>query len=538
MIDVNKIAVPRWLGISPKKSIEIHGFSDASNSAYGMTFYARVESGFAIECNLITSKTRVAPLKGMTIPRMELCEALMMAQMCQQICSVHDVSMNKLTLWTDSSIVIHWLSKCPSGLKAFVGNRVAEAQECTKGAQWKHVRTNDNPADLASRGLFASGLVGNSLWFHGPHWLSKPHSDWPVSSFTVDQRVKEATVAESRAIQACAIIRVETVPRIEVTVNDVTSELLLDRCSSMMRLVCVTARVLAFIRMIKTKEKVCSTFIAHADYLEAQAIWIKYHQQKYFAGDIELLKNGKSLSRDSIIVKMSPFVDGDGLLRVGGRIKRSMMSFDTKHPIILHHDYRFSHLLVVEAHRRTLHGGTQLCIQYIRQRFWMIGVRKAVKKVSLKCMPCFRQRKEVADQLMGDLPSVRVISDHPFESVGVDYCGPVMIKERSGRCKKLYKAYIAVFVCMKTKAVHLDLVTDLTTDAFMACLTRLVSLRGSVREIFSDNATTFHGAANEQKEIFMHWKGLSLSESLQLLQVKWTFITPLSPSQGGLWERN
>ncbi|XP_031635447.1 uncharacterized protein LOC116348558 [Contarinia nasturtii] len=306
MIDVNKITVPRWIGLSPEKSIEIHGFSDASNSAYGMTFYARVESGITIECNLITSKTRVAPLKGMTIPRMELCGALMMAHMCQQICSIHDVPMSKLTLWTDSSIVIHWLSKCPSGLKAFVGNRVAEAQECTKGAQWKHVRTNDNPADLASRGLFASELVGNSLWFHGPHWLSKPHSDWPVGSFTIDQRVKEATVAESRAVQACAIIRVETVPRIEVTVNDVTTEMLLDHCSSMMRLVRVTARVLAFIRKIRTKEKVCSTFIAHADYLEAQAIWIKYHQQKYFAGDIELLKNGKSLSRDSIIVKMSP----------------------------------------------------------------------------------------------------------------------------------------------------------------------------------------------------------------------------------------
>lgn len=201
------------------------------------------------------------------------------------------------------------------------------------------------------------------------------------------------------------------------------------------------------------------------------------------------------------------------------------------------HIFTFSHLLAVEAHASTLHGAKQLCMQYIRQRFWMITVRKAIKRVTLKCVQCFRQRKEIAEQLMGELPTARITSGHPFESVGIDYCGPVMIKERIGRGKKSFKAYIAVFICMKTKAMHLDLVTDLTSDAFMACLARLIALRGSVTEIFSDNATTFHGADNEHKQIFKHWKEVALSESLQLKQIKWTFITPMSPSQGGLWER-
>lgn len=176
-------------------------------------------------------------------------------------------------------------------------------------------------------------------------------------------------------------------------------------------------------------------------------------------------------------------------------------------------------------------------MQYIRSRFWMITVRKAIKRITLKCIPCFRQRKQVAQQLMGDLPTARVVSGHPFESIGLDYCGPVTVKERTGRAKKSYKAYIAVFVCMKTKAMHLDLVTDLTTDAFVACLARLIAMRGSVREIFSDNATTFHGADNEHDQIYKHWQEVAVSKSLQLKQVKWTFITPMSPSQGGLWER-
>lgn len=166
--DLSKVAIPRWLGMINGSSVQIHGFSDASKKAYGVAFYARVESVDGIRCNLVVSKTRVAPLKGMTIPRMELCGAVMMAQMCEQICSIHNVRKENLTLWTDSSIVIHWLSKCPAGMKTFVGNRVAEAQECSKGARWKHVRTHDNPADIASRGVNASEIVDNALWFNGP----------------------------------------------------------------------------------------------------------------------------------------------------------------------------------------------------------------------------------------------------------------------------------------------------------------------------------------------------------------------------------
>lgn len=242
----------------------------------------------------------------------------------------------------------------------------------------------------------------------------------------------------------------------------------------------------------------------------------------------------KNVARESPLLKMTPFLDGNDIMRVGGRIKRSLMPFDTKHPIILHNQCRFTHLLALEAHHRTLHGGTQQCMQYMRQRFWSLNIRKPIKFVALKCIGCFRQRKETAQQLMGDLPSTRVRSGYAFESVGVDYCGPITIKERYGRTKKTYKAYIAVFVCMKTKAVYLDIVTELTTDALLACLTRLISLRGSVREIYSDNASTFHGANNELKEIFAHWQEMSHDENFP---IKWNFIAPLSPSQGGIWER-
>lgn len=314
----------------------------------------------------------------------------------------------------------------------------------------------------------------------------------------------------------------------------------------MTKLVRVTARILRVFDVAKKRKSYGSLAISKDEYLNAQAVWIKHHQSLYFAKELmdlsarranDAQEKRSSVGRESPILKLTPFIDGQGILRVGGRIKRSLMSFDTKHPIIISNECRFAHLLALEAHYRTLHGGNQLCMQYIRQRFWVPNVRKVIKRVSLKCVSCFRQRKEVATQLMGDLPSARVTSGFPFESVGIDYCGPITVKERTGKTKKSYKAYIAVFICLKVKAVHLDLVTDLTTDAFMACLARLISLRGSVREIFSDNATTFHGANNELKQIFKHWMELASSEVLCGKQIKWTFITPMSPTQGGLWER-
>ncbi|RYZ85504.1 MAG: PAS domain S-box protein, partial [Proteobacteria bacterium] len=260
----------------------------------------------------------------------------------------------------------------------------------------------------------------------------------------------------------------EIFPRIEVSDENGNCELLLDRHSSMIKLVRVTALVLRFIDVARKKRKITSNCITHAEYLNAQSVWIKYHQAKYFSKEIAALNITKQVNRDSPVIKMTPFIDGEGIMRVGGRIKRSTMPFDTKHPIILSSEGRFSHLIAVEAHAKTLHGGNQLCIQYIRSRFWMITVRKAIKRVTLKCVRCFRHRKEVAEQLMGDLPAARIVSGHPFEEVGVDYCGPILIKERAGITRKQYKAYIAVFVCMKSKAVYLDLVTDLTTDAFIA----------------------------------------------------------------------
>ncbi|XP_055308596.1 uncharacterized protein LOC129572616 [Sitodiplosis mosellana] len=242
---------------------------------------------------------------------------------------------------------------------------IAEIQELTKGIQWKHVRTKDNPADLASRGLIATNIVNNAFWFNGPEWLVKEKDEWPVSAFIVDRQVEEATVEEAKPVSVLmTITQVDVVPRIEVEVKGRPTESLLDRCGSMKKL---------------------RQFFAKEINIDTQP-----------NENCEVKTKHLNVGRDSSIVKLTPFVDGDGIMRVGGRIKRSLMPFDTVHPIILHHTCRFTHLLALEAHMETSHGGNQLCMQYIRQRFWIVNVRKAIKRVTLKCVPCFRQRKETA----------------------------------------------------------------------------------------------------------------------------------------------
>lgn len=241
---LSNITIPRWIRYVPGLKTSLHGFADASSKSYGFCFYVRVENGNETTCHLVMSKTKVAPVKGMTIPRLELCGALMLAKMCKQVCNVHEIDQKNVTLWVDSSIVIHWLSKCPAGMKIFVANRVAEAQDLTKGIEWRHVRTNDNPADLASRGVLANELINNSLWFNGPAWLREPIDKWPISEFTTsDQQVEEATQTEMKPMKILSIVKREIFPRILTFHGHSEGILLLDYCDSMMKLVRITARV-------------------------------------------------------------------------------------------------------------------------------------------------------------------------------------------------------------------------------------------------------------------------------------------------------
>ncbi|XP_055910668.1 uncharacterized protein LOC129945032 [Eupeodes corollae] len=181
---LEQFRIERWIGTSPGVPIEIHGFSDASEKAYGAVIYVRTEHpNGEIWSTLLQAKTRVAPLKTVTIPRLELAAAELLGRLVENVKETMEWKEIEYTLWTDSVVVLHWVNKQPCELKTFVANRVASIQTNTEIDRWRHVGTKENPADLLSRGIRAAELVKSELWLHGPQWLRQPRSQWKSEKF-------------------------------------------------------------------------------------------------------------------------------------------------------------------------------------------------------------------------------------------------------------------------------------------------------------------------------------------------------------------
>lgn len=197
--------------------------------------------------------------------------------------------------------------------------------------------------------------------------------------------------------------------------------------------------------------------------------------------------------------------------------------------------HKFTELLFSRAHLRLLHAGPQLLLANIREEFWPLGGRNLARKITRNCVCCFRSRPSELQLMMGDLPSKRVNPAPPFYTCGVDYDGPILIRDRQGRGYKVTKAYIALFVCFTTKAVHLELVSDLSTEAFLAALRRFSARRGKPTQIYSDNGTNFVGSKKELGR-FLQANSNALTESATIDEISWSFIPPHSPHFGRLWE--
>lgn len=239
-----------------------------------------------------------------------------------------------------------------------------------------------------------------------------------------------------------------------------------------------------------------------------------------------------------------------GLLVLTGRLNTAVLSEDEKHPVILPSDQALVEFIIRDTHiNRTMHGGPQPCIAFLRQRYWILNLRKSVRRfIGQKCTVCIRYRKETADQLMGQLPAARVTPTQPFARVGIDFSGPFALRKSCSTPVQLrtaakpsstyrepttIKGWIVVFVCLVTRAVHLDVVRGLAFEHF---LDRFVSRRGICVEIWSDNGTTFVGANNKIQRVLKEWGDKLPVSEMANLGLSWNFITQAAPHRGGIWE--
>lgn len=420
--------------------------------------------------------------------------------------------------WTDSTITLAWIQKCPSTWKTFVANRVSEIQEATKPSSWRHISSSDNPADSASRGCLPGQIKNNSLWWYGPDWLQHDSTYWPPqeSHSTKVPEVKEVlTVAVSRPYDIA------------------------ERFSCYNRLIRVVAYCRRFIANCRTPKSKEIEEMTVNEIEDSRKAIIRTTQERVFSEELACLKDGRNLNRKSKLLSLNPYLDKHNLLVVGGRLEHATLSDTEKHPCILPHNVKFTKLLIENTLKRTLHGGLRLTLSTLRQSYWIIQGKRVVRQVIHNCVRCHRFNTQAKTQIMGMLPAARVTPSRPFTHTGIDYAGPIQVLIAKGRGNRTTKGYIAIFICLATKAVHIELVSDLSSAAFIPAVRRFTSRRGMCSHFYSDNGTTFVGA---NKEIQIQMKNTikqseaDASKKLVLDGIQWHFIPPASPHFGGLWE--
>lgn len=263
-------------------------------------------------------------------------------------------------------------------------------------------------------------------------------------------------------------------------------------------------------------------------------------QAKMFPETVEALRKGKLLPLSNSLQPLNPFRDADGLLRVGGRLSQSLKNYNFRHPLILHGKHHLTSLIIESEHKRLCHAGPKLTLGSLEDLYHIVGARGAVGKCTRQCMTCQRISPKVVTQLMGQVPNARLLPSFANERVSVDYAGPPTLKIGTTRRPTYCKAYVAIFVCLATESCHIELVSNLTAEAFLAALRRFISRRGKPIQIWSDNASCFHRAKKELKELGQCLQQQNTQESIMNFcstqGIQWKFSSPTGPHHGSVWE--
>lgn len=521
LVYLNNIRIPRHVIVENPISVELHGYADASEIAYGAVVYIRSTDNMGnVVARILTSKSKVAPLRTLSIPRLELCGALLLARLMNKVKNSMDIPFAHHFYWCDSTIVLAWLRSESRTFKTFVSNRISEIQSLSEDGTWRHVRSSDNPADLISRGENSKTLLSNTLWWSGPAWLCNTPENWPTGPQLTNSELptEEIKVANNISLP------------VQCDQLDI-----IGRYSSLPRLQRVVAHVLRFVNNARNVAERQSGPLSLKELQAAMNCLFKISQRQDFSSELRELRNSREVNSKSKLVALNPFLDTNGLIRVGGRLSLSNFDYDRKHPVVLSGKHPLTNLLAKNEHVRLLHAGPQALLASLRNKHWIISGRNLVRKVVHNCVRCFRCKPTDSTYLMGSLPTARLTPTRPFKVCGIDYAGPILIRDRKTRNYKTTKVYICLFICFVTKAVHIELVSELTSDAFIAALRRFVSRRGKCSDIYSDNASNFVGADKIIRD-FLRANKNTIHTNLAMDGIQWHFIPARAPHFGGLWE--
>ena len=496
--DVHKVTVNRFV-IVPNYCM-LHIFCDASMKAYGAVAYiVDQERG----SNLLLSKAKVAPQPKQTIPRLELTALALGAKVALYLMSNNKLKINSCTLWSDSTVAICWVNNNNSKIP-YVRNRVKEIHDCNFPV--KFVPTDENPADLLTRGLAFKKLVNKSLWWNGPEWL--------MSNNIPNQKLPDVNVNELLA-EPCII----QPPPPLIDVSKYSSLRMLQRFMKIL---------LMFICKCRKNKQFRIDELLTLVYLEQQqhfATTKVYLQDKDCVGTPTDVKN--------FCAQLNLFIDDHGLIRSKGRLNNSSLSYDTQCPVLLPPKSHLTWLFVDRLHRSNHHCGVNTLLVLLREKFWLPKARQVIKKIVSSCVLCQIITKErMRTPPPPPLPPERVRYDRPFQSVGVDYTGAInVVNHETGEEEKVF---VCLFTCTATRAVHLELTHTMSASDFLLSFRRFVAHHSVPNLIISDNGRNFVGFNNFLKEIKDEKE---VTTYLGSNSIEWKFITPRAPWTGGFYER-
>lgn len=536
------VRIPRqyFPGSQPYQRVELFIVCDSSDKAYCAAAFYRLKENNVFHIALVQSKARVAPLKpALTVPKLELQAMTLGSQLCATIMRETNLTITKRYLWTDSEIALNWL-KSQKKLTAYVAARVSKIQEATKIDEWRWVPGKINIADWGTKSVPDVALSAESQWFNGMEFWKTSEENWPNSSIPELQDGEKILLFQQQVIAE----EFNLVHRAEMNeARCLIGELInIEQFSDFNRLIRVTARLLSIrdhigkrARLLihnkqtglKSQEKLPKCEVSSQNMRDAVKIWIIQAQHDEYEEEIRTIQSGGFVKKSSALFNLSP-TPINGTLRLKGREP-------DYRPIILPHKHPFTRLLVTNYHVAFGHQGTNTILSSLRAKYWIPRGRTLIKQIGRTCAVCKIHKAKPPCPEMGYLPIERLMHGlFPFTFCGVDYFGPLYVL--IGR--RVEKRWVAVFTCLNTRAVHIEIVHSLTTSSMIMALTRFSALRGTPKKMFSDNGTNFKGADNELKKFIKQLEDDKIEDKLSIRDIEWSFIPPGAPHWGGCWERD
>ena len=482
LFDLERLKIPRCIQpptVSDGPILVI--FSDGSNLAFGACAYVRWEVAWdTYKVMLIMAKNRIAPTKQLSIPRLELCGAVLSARIRETVVNSMNFSFTQIFHLVDSAIVRAQIQKESYGFGTFVANRIAEIQSKTDKSEWFLVPSDVNPADLTTRVTSTGMITEESTWQRGPEFLYMPIEQWPIKHTIDVQDIPDVVVHHASVVERKPLNYRLLVPQL-IDTNRISSLRKLYRLTSILQII-IEGRSFKGVTKNISAERLRN----------AEISWIAHAQS-------DLPDNAMHRFR-----RLGPQVSPEGIVMVGHRMNSWLEnSWNQTSYSLLPANHDFTEFVVRAVHEED-HAGVDVTLAKLRSRFWIPKVKGIINRVKSRCVTCKKKYKVKETQQMGQMADARIRPAPAFYMCAVDLFGPLVIRDTVKK-RTHGKGYGVLFNCLVSRAVYIDLAEGYDVGSFLMVLRRFVSIRGYPRKMISDAGTQLVAAGKELRDVVHSW---------------------------------